>query len=39
MKLSEDFKVSKIAILELAVEIAREREQVVRKALEDDSRS
>ena len=38
-KLSEDYKVSKIVILELAVEIAREREQVVRKALEDDSRS
>jgi len=33
-KLSEDFKVSKIIIMELAVEIAREREQVVRKALE-----
>jgi hypothetical protein len=38
-KLSEDYKVSKIIIMELAVEIAREGEQVVRKALEDDSRS
>ncbi len=38
-KLSEDCRVSKIIIMELAVEIAREREQVVRKALEDDSRS
>jgi len=38
-KLSEDYRVSKIIIMELAVEIAREREQVVRKALEDDSRS
>ena len=33
-KLSEDYKVSRIVILELAVEIAREREQVVSKALE-----
>ena len=38
-KLSEDYKVSKIIIMELAVEIAREREQVVRKALEANSRS
>jgi len=38
-KLSEDFKVSKIIIMELAVEIAREREQVVRKALRSNSRS
>jgi len=33
-KLSEDYQVSKIIIMELAVEIAREREQIVRKALE-----
>ncbi len=33
-KLSEDYRVSKITIMELAVEIAREREQVVRKSLE-----
>jgi len=38
-KLSEDFKVSKIIIMELAVEIARERQQLVKKALEDTIRS
>jgi len=33
-KLSEDFKVSKIIIMELAVEIARERQEVIKQALE-----
>jgi len=33
-KLSEDFKVSKITIMELAVEIARERQEVIKQALE-----
>ncbi len=37
--LSEDYKVSKIIIMELAVEIARERQQLVNKALEANSRS
>jgi hypothetical protein len=37
-KLAADFNVPKTAILELAVEIARERQQAASKALEEGGR-